>query len=290
MLSLALVLGLGAPVPAAAQGLLQGDAGVAPEILRSSQYWLTIERGDEGLLLTGQVPDQLTRRVIGTYAAALFGTDAVTSALGHLENGDENVPPPEWVQSAMAAIEVLSSVAAGSAELTEGAVLLSGTVQEPEDAGVLTRTIGAKLPPGIRLSTAFDVPAPDIVAGRDLAPERCGYLMNRVAQDQRILFSSGSDQIAEESMEGLGVIAGLFKRCPDVEIEIAGFTDSSGDPDRNLALSQARAEAVMQSLRQAGTPIRQLRARGFGDAEPIADNETEAGRAQNRRIEFRLVE
>lgn len=276
------------PRPAVTQGLLQSESAAAPADLQQSRYWLTFEREGRQLRLAGQVADELTRTVLTTYAAALFGGDRIDVALNGIENGEP--VPPDWIPMAMAALDTLSEIDTGSAALTRGAIKVSGRVAEPEEAGALTRALREKLPPGIRVSTEFGIDAPDLVATVTFSPERCAYLMTRLAAESQILFDSGSAEIAEESKAGLTAIVDLFDRCPEAEIEVAGYTDSEGPEDVNLDLSQARAEAVMETLLARGIPLSRLRARGFGEADPVASNDTEAGRARNRRIEFKAVE
>lgn len=249
-------------------------------------HWMTAERRAEGVSLAGQLPGESTRTVLATYAAALFGagrvTDRTTTVAGDL--------PPDWVKMAMAALDALAEISDGRAELAPGSIRVTGSVEVPEEAGLLTRGLREKLPPGVRVSTEFEVAAPTAQQLRAISPERCAYLMTRIAEDRKILFESGSAEVAEESLAALGAIASIFARCPDAEIEVAGYTDSSGGASANLSLSQARAEAVMEVLQGAGVKLRQLRARGFGEADPIADNETEEGKERNRRIEFHAIE
>jgi len=72
-------------------------------------------------------------------------------------------------------------------------------------------------------------------------------------------------------------------------MEIAGHTDSQGREEMNLNLSQSRADAVLNGLLARSVLVSNLTAQGYGESQPIASNETEAGREQNRRIEFRLL-
>jgi len=86
----------------------------------------------------------------------------------------------------------------------------------------------------------------------------------------------------------LDSIAEAAKRCPDANFEVAGHTDSAGSLELNLRLSEARAQAVTDYLIKLGLDSSQFSSKGYGPNQPIADNSTKEGRAQNRRIEFTL--
>lgn len=76
---------------------------------------------------------------------------------------------------------------------------------------------------------------------------------------------------------------------PDVSIEISAHTDSKGSDEYNLQLSQKRAESVVQYLINKGINPERLIAKGYGESMPVADNETEEGRALNRRVEMKIL-
>lgn len=278
----ALLLAGGLAEGAAAQGLLQGQRTAA----QAADTWLSVVRQAGRVALTGTVPNRVALTVIQTYAAAKFGADALELSLTEL--GETS--PGAWTEIAIVAIDAVAETPEGAAELTDSALRVRGVVAEAEDAGRLTRALGARLPPGLRLSTLYEVPAPDLDADLVFSPARCAWLMTQVARQRRIVFPSGSVRLGEENAAALETIAELFGRCPSAEIEIVGYTDDRGDEQANLDLSQARAEAVLDALIRRGIPLRRLRARGLGPADPIADNATEAGRAANRRIEFEAVE
>jgi outer membrane protein OmpA-like peptidoglycan-associated protein len=84
--------------------------------------------------------------------------------------------------------------------------------------------------------------------------------------------------------------AGLKARPRLAKISIEGHTDGQGDPQKNLELSQRRAESVRRWLIENGVDGARLDARGFGDTRPIATNKTAKGRAENRRIELVVVD
>lgn len=107
---------------------------------------------------------------------------------------------------------------------------------------------------------------------------------------QPILFSPESSEIDSESDEVLTEIAALLESLPDASVELVGHTDDIGPADENLALSEQRAAAVRQRLIDEGVEEARISARGVGEAEPLVENSNAQNRAQNRRIEFVLVD
>lgn len=107
---------------------------------------------------------------------------------------------------------------------------------------------------------------------------------------RNIFFDLDKDQLKIESLPELTELAGFLKANPLVRIEIAGHTDNRGADDYNVDLSQRRADAVKKYLvdREGIAPER-LETIGFGASKPIASNETEDGRAKNRRTEFKVI-
>jgi OmpA-OmpF porin, OOP family len=100
----------------------------------------------------------------------------------------------------------------------------------------------------------------------------------------RLLFDTGQATLQPSSQEQLGNIAAILKAYPNVHVKIGGYTDNTGDAAANLALSEARAKNVMDALVAAGIDPSRLESKGYGDQYPVGDNNTEDGRAQNRRI------
>jgi K(+)-stimulated pyrophosphate-energized sodium pump len=102
----------------------------------------------------------------------------------------------------------------------------------------------------------------------------------------RIAFDSDSSGLTAESNQQLDNIATILRAYPRASVTIAGYTDSSGSEAANLALSRARANAVAARLTAAGVSSERVHAAGYGSEMPMADNSTEAGRAQNRRVDL----
>ncbi|HNY30114.1 MAG TPA: thrombospondin type 3 repeat-containing protein [Fibrobacteria bacterium] len=102
-----------------------------------------------------------------------------------------------------------------------------------------------------------------------------------------VQFQQGTARLLETSLPVLEHLARVLKRNP-AKVEIAGFTERRGPEGENLSLSLRRAEAVKEHLVNLGTEPGRISVRGYGSAEPIADNAVEAGRLRNRRIEVRV--
>jgi outer membrane protein OmpA-like peptidoglycan-associated protein len=125
--------------------------------------------------------------------------------------------------------------------------------------------------------------APGAASNEDILLQN--RLSTLLARDP-IIFESASADIAAESIPSLEVLATELAAIPDVSVLVAGYTDSDGEEEANLALSQARADAVVSYLVTTGIEPGRLTAQGFGEASPIADNVSQEGKALNRRIEI----
>lgn len=118
----------------------------------------------------------------------------------------------------------------------------------------------------------------------------CLSLINTALTDNKINFATGKAVIVESSYPLLEGIAKIIKNCPDAVFEVSGHTDSTGNIESNIELSQQRAQAVvdlLQTKHSIGND--HFQTKGYGPNKPIADNSTDQGKAQNRRIEFKLI-
>ncbi|WP_429051567.1 OmpA family protein [Chitinophaga sp. W3I9] len=104
-----------------------------------------------------------------------------------------------------------------------------------------------------------------------------------------IFFDSKQYNLKPESVTELNKLVNLLKDNPTIKIEIAGYTDNVGTDKDNQLLSQNRAKAVVSYLVEKGIPLDRLTAKGYGENDPVATNDTEEGRAANRRTVFRII-
>ena len=121
-----------------------------------------------------------------------------------------------------------------------------------------------------------------------------GAKVERVGEGIQVTFESGllfdfdSDVIKPTAASNLQELARSLNKFPNSNILIVGHTDSQGDDAYNMALSQRRSNSAAAYLRAQGVPSTRLSTSGRGEAEPVASNDTDAGRAQNRRVEVAI--
>jgi outer membrane protein OmpA-like peptidoglycan-associated protein len=106
---------------------------------------------------------------------------------------------------------------------------------------------------------------------------------------QGIQFETGKDVIIKTSYPILDKVVSVMNDNKEYNLEINGHTDNVGNDARNLALSQKRADAVKAYLVKKGIETSRMTATGFGETKPVEDNKTAAGKAKNRRVEFKVI-
>lgn len=156
----------------------------------------------------------------------------------------------------------------------QGAVL-GGTV-----GGVIGGVIGNKM----------DKQAKEIEAalpGADV--ERVNEGIKVTLNEQVVTFAYDSSALSATAQSNLDKLAKVLRDNPDTNINIYGHTDSRGTDEYNQGLSERRANSVRQYLISRGISSTRLFAMGVGEREPVATNDTDAGRAQNRRVEFAIT-
>lgn len=155
--------------------------------------------------------------------------------------------------------------------------------------GILAGTVGT----GCSLITVAQQPfAPlEIRASRGPAPPpRVVLTPSSIQIGEKIQFAVDSAEILPASFGLLEEIAKILADNPQIEvIQIEGHTDITGSAAHNRDLSQRRSESVRARLAKSGVEGKRLTAKGFGPDKPVGDNNTDAGREQNRRVEFNIV-
>ncbi len=104
-----------------------------------------------------------------------------------------------------------------------------------------------------------------------------------------VTFGFDSSELTADARSALNEVANVLAQYTDTRVNIAGHTDSVGDPNYNQRLSERRAQSVGSYLSQNGVSSTRLNTRGYGANQPVASNDTDQGRAQNRRVEITLT-
>lgn len=234
--------------------------------------------------LRGRVNDTALRELATSFAKARFGSDSVYTATRVVDD-----LPSDWATRVLAGLEGLGQLSNGAVTVTPESLQLTGNTGNPDASTEISSLLAGKLGEG----TTFDVNVTyqkklDPVLGLP-TPDECEAEIGAIVAAGKINFEPGSATIDASALGTMDDISAVLKRCGDLRLEIQGYTDSQGREEMNLALSQSRAESVLNELRARRVPTSSFQAVGYGEESPVADNDTEAGREANRRIEFRLI-
>ncbi|MBI1417396.1 MAG: OmpA family protein [Limimaricola sp.] len=239
---------------------------------------------DGKVTVSGKLPDDRTNALVNVYADARFGHDNVTMQT-------RVVPglPETWTIRALASLDALAKLTEGTVKATPNLVAVSGKTDSSSAGAEISQLLVDKVGQSQQFRINVDyVPPPDPMANMP-SPQDCIDQIHGVTADTKILFDPGSARITADSLKVVDAIAAILQKCPPMHLEIAGYTDSQGRAEMNLALSKDRANAVLTALRTRRVDISGIVAQGYGEADPIADNSTEAGREANRRIAISLL-
>jgi OmpA-OmpF porin, OOP family len=229
------------------------------------------------LTLTGYVPDNNAHAAITAAAARKFFSEKV------VDNLKASVGAPSgFVSAVVPALGALSRLSTGTLVVSDREVKLSGDAFYDAAAAQIRAGLGKDFPQGWQVKADLSVKP----AAAPVDATVCQQLFADLLAKEKIRFESGRATIDPDSAGLLDRLIETALRCPTVNIEIAGHTDTDGEDAFNQTLSEKRAQAVTDYLVKAGLPANRFTAMGYGSTQPVATNDTDQGKAQNRRIEF----
>jgi OOP family OmpA-OmpF porin len=260
-----------------AKGLGQGDI-TSPAI---RPYLFNAVRGERDITLTGFAPDARARADIVDHAKRFFEGDRVVD---QLQVGPG--APAGFVNAVRGGLQDLSRLMPGATlSLSDASIALRGLAPLDTARDQAVAAFRARVPQGfgsaVEVNTA---PPPPVIT----VLSECNFLFQDLLSRAQINFDTGSSTIAQESFGLLDRLVVVVRRCSDAKVEISGHTDSVGSLESNMSLSESRAKAVVDYLARSGIAGDRVEAKGFGPTQPRASNDTAEGRAQNRRIEFKV--
>ncbi|EEB85776.1 OmpA family protein [Roseobacter sp. GAI101] len=239
---------------------------------------------DGKVQLRGRLSDEELRELADSYAKASFGTDKVYTAARIVDD-----LPADWPTRVLSGLDALSKLANGSVIVQPDNVSVKGNTGNPDAGSQIATLLAGKLGEGQQYDIAVVYQEKlDPVLGLP-TPEECEAQIGEVVKAGKINFEPGSATIDASALSTMDQIAEILKPCGDIALEIQGYTDSQGREEMNLALSQSRAQSVLNELRARRVLTASFVAKGFGEEAPVESNDTEEGREANRRIEFRLI-
>ena len=252
--------------------------------LGPAEFTAVLAKDSAKVELRGRLADEVQRTAVDSFAKAAFGSANVYQAT----RLDPDLPDG-WPVRVLAGLQALSELEHGSLLVRADTVEITGVTGSPTARARVSQVLADKLGQGktYKVNVTYDVELDPVAALP--TPQDCVEDVGAVLARQKITFTPGS---AEIDAAASGVMEGLAKalaRCGGVKMEIAGHTDAQGSEEGNRALSQARAEAVLLALQGRQVDISGMIAKGYGETNPIAENDTDAGREANRRIEFTLI-
>jgi OOP family OmpA-OmpF porin len=229
------------------------------------------------LTLTGYVPDNNVHAAIAAAAARKFFSEKV------VDNLKTSVGAPAGFANAVVpALGVLSRLSTGTLVVSDREVKLSGDAFYDAAAAQIRADMAKDFPGGFQVKADISLKP----AAAPVDPTVCQQLFSDLLAKGKIRFESNRAAIDPDSAGLLDRLIETALRCPTANIEIAGHTDAVGEDAVNQVLSEKRAQAVLDHLVKAGLPADRFTAIGYGSTQPVASNETDEGKAQNRRIDF----
>ena len=236
----------------------------------------------EGLLkIVGPIGEELDKELVANFAKVRFGSENASISLYKVGS-----LPDDWGFRIIAGLEGLRELKNGILNVTPNLIEIRGKTYKKFSSAKITKVIGDKIGYDQRLSLSvdyIDMPKP---VDDSLTSSHCVNKIEETLRVRKIKFEPGSDRVDLAGHETLDDIAKILLNCGDIRLEIEGHTDSQGREQMNLNLSQSRANSVLFELQRRRVLTKNIIAKGYGESQPIAPNDTEQGREINRRIEF----
>ncbi|ACB62915.1 OmpA/MotB domain protein [Burkholderia ambifaria MC40-6] len=221
----------------------------------------------------GKVPDEATKAAV---LQKLRDTYGAANVVDQIEVGDV-ATPPNWsanVQKLLGA--QLKQISKGQLKINGTQIEVKGEVHNEAQRQQLASDMANTLNPTYTIKNGLRVSASE------------QGLLDQTLANRTIEFETGSATLTPQGRQILDQMAAALSKLQNRTVDIIGHTDNSGNRTSNIALSQARADAVKGYLITKSIPPQQMTTTGVGPDQPIAPNDTAEGRARNRRIEFRV--
>ncbi len=237
-------------------------------------YILTAAYDGKQLSIEGYTLNQQSRLHINNSVIDVYGKNNVTSEWQFREG-----QPSAWAMVTSGVISTLKILKHGKAVFKNQTIKLSGVAPSAKLKTQIDKQLSPYSNQGYVIQADIKVITPAI---------SCQKKFENLLQREQILFAQGGSTIDLNSYPLLERLKLVMDKCEQFGIIISGHTDSKGEEKTNQSLSLNRANAVSSYLIKQGANTNRISTIGYGELNPIADNEVEEGRAKNRRIEFTI--
>ncbi|MGB0867381.1 MAG: OmpA family protein [Granulosicoccaceae bacterium] len=261
----------------------------APDLQVAEQFdgafWKTqLVVSDGKLAIRGDRPslDGVSNAIVARLSADYGGQNV------SMESDSSRELPVYWADTVNAAAKALRKMESGSAELMNNKLSVVGVVGSEADQEAIKQMLVELTPTDVVWRTEFDVTGA-VSAIALVSPAECDAEVAEYMQGKKVQFKKSKTSLQNNAFAVIDGVAEILAGCPSAKVQIGGYTDSRGDAELNLRLSRERAETVKDYLVEKGINMARLDARGYGPLRPISSNKTAKGRAENRRIEFRVI-
>lgn len=247
----------------------------------------TLKAVSSGIVLTlsGAVPNQAIKAGLINSAEKVFGLSNVVDQL----EIKSNLAEPIWIEQARSIFPLLkSTIKNGTFVFKDKTVEVRGEVSGEESKTKILRSLDNVAGANLTVNDQLQMPNSRGGKGKKAGPTQ--VKLNELLLGRTVEFDSSSSRLRSDSNKLLDSIVEVLKSDPNAQIEVSGHTDKNGKEDKNIRLSQRRAEAVKKYLVDKGIKSNRIEAIGHGSSMPIADENTFDGQRKNRRIEFNVQE
>ncbi len=260
--------------------VITSEVAASPPRIEPSS--LNVVRNGTSIRLEGTVKTDSEREaLVAAVADAGFAADDAITVSPNVTDSDSRL-------LAILLPPVLNGTEDGVLSLTDGAVTVSGEALDPVEAEAIRAAIEDVAAAGLVVEDETTVrvlpESVQIVALQDEINQI--FELARTIEGQAPNFGVSLDSLSPGATATLDRVTVAMRRYPLPHADIIGHTDATGSPETNQELSEERAQVVLDYLVDGGIDAGRLVAIGLGESEPIADNDDEAGRAENRRVDF----
>ncbi len=255
-------------------GVRRVKDNISPTVITPYSMNISYKKGDE-VSFSGYMPSKDSMenlfKIVDIKLPKLKITKRVDIGAGE---------PIEWEKLISVLSLILQDLELATINVVDTKVSISGKCQNSEQRDKIVESLQRFR------SRGFDIQ--QRIIAMDESKIICQNKFNTLLSEQKILFKVGKSKLKPQNETLLKNLVDISLLCSNTKIDIVGHTDSKGNQIKNQELSLSRAKAVVAKLFELGIPLDRMRAIGRGSKEPIADNNTDEGRAINRRIEFRV--